>query len=214
MQRDITHKLNEWQHKAKRKPLLIRGARQVGKTYTVREFGHKVFPGKFHEINLEKHPDWHSIFEVNLDVKRIISELEILLNESINIGTDLLFIDEIQECPPALTALRYFYENLPRLYVIAAGSLMEFAIHDLPFPVGRVELLTMHPLTFYEYLVASDKNKLAEIIQDRPQKLSAAIHHQLTAALKQYFLSEGCLNVCTILSGISVLPKLSTSRTI
>lgn len=197
MQREVTNKLIEWQYKTRRKPLLIRGARQVGKTYTVRVFGNKVFPGKFHEINLEKHPDWHSVFQVNLDVKRIISELELLLDENINIETDLLFIDEVQECPQAITALRYFYEDLPELHVIAAGSLLEFAIRDLPFPVGRVELLNMHPLTLYEFLLANKKDKLADIIGSKPQKLPSVIHNQLVANLRQYFFIGGmpeCVN--------------------
>jgi predicted AAA+ superfamily ATPase len=191
MRRNITDKLAQWQHKATRKPLIIRGARQVGKTHSIREFGKKAFPGKFHEINLEKHPDWHAVFKTNFEVKRIITELEVLLNESININSDLLFFDEIQECPEAIAALRYFYEDMPGLHVIAAGSLLEFSLRNIPFPVGRVELLTMYPLTFAEFLLARQQNKLSEIIRQQYQELSPVIHNRLTTELKQYFFIGG-----------------------
>jgi len=191
MKRDITQLLLKWPNKVNRKPLIISGARQVGKTYAIRAFGNKVFPGKIHEVNLEKHPDWHRIFKIDFDVTRIISEFELLLNQSINIETDLLFIDEIQECPDAITSLRYFYEDMPRLHVIAAGSLLEFAIQDIPFPVGRVELLNMYPLTFYEFLRALGKDKMADIIKAKPQRLSTIIHDQLSTELKRYFFIGG-----------------------
>lgn len=191
MERTIIDKLNKWKTKTNRKPLIIRGARQIGKTYSVREFGEKTFHGNYHEINLEKHPEWHNIFKLNFDIKRILSELEVLLNKSINIDTDLLFFDEIQECPEAIVSLRYFYEDMPNLYIIAAGSLLEFALRDIPFPVGRVELLNMYPMTFYEFLLAKGKDKMADIILREPKHISPVIHNQLILELKQYFFVGG-----------------------
>lgn len=96
-----------------RKPLIVRGARQVRKSYSIRQFGNKYFEGNLCEINLEKNPDWHGIFKQNCDVKRIIAELELLINNRITPGKDILFLDEIQACPEAIMALRYFYEDMP-----------------------------------------------------------------------------------------------------
>ena len=109
MERTITAKLISWKNQYNRKPLIIRGARQVGKSWSISAFGNKFFDGQLHVINLEKRLDWHSIFERNLDAIRILSELEILLNARIEPGKDLLFFDEIQACPRAISALRYFY---------------------------------------------------------------------------------------------------------
>ena len=111
MERLFTLKLKEWESTSKRKPLIIRGARQVGKSYTVSDFGKTHFNGKIHTVDFEKHPEWVSVFEKNLDPVRIISELELLLNTSINTATDLLFFDEIQVVPKAIMSLRYFYEG-------------------------------------------------------------------------------------------------------
>ena len=109
----------------------IRGARQVGKTWSVLDLGISHLEGSLHVIDLEQHPDWHRVFDGNLSAKRILSELEILINARIVPGKDLLFLDEIQSCPRAIMALRYFYEECPELHVMAAGSLLEFAMRDV-----------------------------------------------------------------------------------
>ncbi len=191
MQRLINKELLEWKDKSKRKPLILRGARQVGKSYTVNEFGKQYFEGKVHIVNFEKQPDWHLIFEKNFDTLRIISELEIILNNRITPGKDLLFFDEIQECPKAILSLRYFYEQLPELHIIAAGSLLEFALQDVSFPVGRVQLLNMYPMNFYEFLLATDKNILAEIILKEPMIQPESVHNLLKNELKNYFFVGG-----------------------
>jgi len=121
MKRSITVKFIEWKEKPNHKPLLIRGARQVGKTFSVLDFGENYFSGDVHIINFERNPEICSVFEYNLDSNRIIAELELILNRKIVNGKDLLFFDEIQECPNALRSLRYFYEQNPKLHIIAAG---------------------------------------------------------------------------------------------
>jgi predicted AAA+ superfamily ATPase len=191
MDRLLMERLETWRKASNRKPLVIRGARQVGKSYTIHHFGKSRFAGKVHLIDFEKHPDWHSIFDKNLDPVRIVSELEILLNERITPGNDLLFFDEIQAAPRALTSLRYFYEELPALHVIAAGSLLEFAIKDISFPVGRVQIMNMYPMNFYEFLKATGRDQAAEIIYSKPEKLPDTIHQMLLDTLRQYMFTGG-----------------------
>jgi len=197
MQRTITKILLEWANQNSRKPLIVRGARQVGKSYTITDFGKQHFKGEVHIINFEKHPDWKFIFDKNFEINRIIFELEILINKRITQGKDLLFFDEIQECPKAILSLRYFYEQLPGLHVIGAGSLLEFALQNISFPVGRVQLLNMGPLNFYEFLLATGKGILAETILKEPIELSKSIHNLLLDELKKYFFVGGmpeCVN--------------------
>ena len=191
MKRNITKNLVEWQKKANRKPLLIRGARQTGKTYSIVEFGKAYFKGNVHIFNFEKNPEIHSIFEQNLDSLRILTDLELILNKHIESGIDLLFFDEIQECPKAIMALRYFYEQIPNLHVIAAGSLLEFALQDISFPVGRLQMLHMQPMTFEEFLIANDKELLAEKIRQPNIQLSASILELLNNELYAYFIIGG-----------------------
>ena len=191
MDRLITQKLVEWKNQPHRKPLILRGTRQVGKTWSVMDFGKHNFGGTVHLVDLEKHPDWHGIFERNLEASRILSDLEILLNASIRPGKDMLFFDEIQSCPRAIMALRYFYEEVPELHVIAAGSLLEFAVQDISFPVGRVQTLNMHPMGFVEFLQATGKTKSAELLTQAPQKLSDTVHQALLEELRLYMFVGG-----------------------
>lgn len=191
MKRQITSKLLQWKDSTTRKPLIVRGARQTGKSYTISEFGNTHFEGTTHIINFEKRTDWHSVFDLNYDVNRIVGELEILTGKRIAPGKDLLFFDEIQECPHAIASLRYFYEQMPDLHVIAAGSLLEFALGDIPFPVGRVQLMNMHPMSFQEFLVATGNEPAAQLIAESPKEFSAGIHHMLAAELKKYFFIGG-----------------------
>ena len=191
MQRDITTTLVEWKERPGRKPLIIRGARQTGKSYSVNAFGKEYFNGNIHSINFERRPDYSTIFELNYEISRIISELEILVNKRIIPGEDLLFFDEIQTCPKAIVSLRYFYEQLPELHVIAAGSLLEFALKDISFPVGRVQLLNMNPMTFREFLIARDKSLAAEVISGGTKALSESVHAMLNDELKKYFFVGG-----------------------
>jgi len=191
MDRIITQKLVHWKNHPHRKPLLLRGARQVGKTWSVVDFGKHHFEGTVHLVDLEKHPDWHGIFDRNLDATRILSELELLLSASIRQGKDLLFFDEIQSCPRAITALRYFYEAFPHLHVIAAGSLLEFAMQDISFPVGRVQTMNMYPMGFVEFLGATGKGNWSDLLVQAPRKLPDTVHQSLLEALRHYLFVGG-----------------------
>lgn len=169
----------------------------MGKTHTVLDFGRDYFKGTVHLVDLEKHPDWHHIFDRDLVAKRMLSELEILVNARITPGTDLLFIDEIQTCPRAIMALRYFYEEIAELDIIAAGSLLEFAMKNISFPVGRVQILNMFPMSFPEFLHATGKTMAAETVLSPPTRQPDTIHNMLLDELRRYFFIGGmpaCVN--------------------
>ncbi|MDM8535638.1 AAA family ATPase [Desulfobacterales bacterium HSG17] len=191
MKRFIIDKLLHWHNEKNSKPLILSGARQVGKTWAVKNFAALYLNNKIHVVDFEKYPDWHKIFEKNLNVKRIISELELLLNKSITPGRDLLFFDEIQICPRAIMALRYFYEDLPDLKVIAAGSLLEFALKEISFPVGRVQFMNMYPMVFAEFLNGLGKDIMAETLVSGSREFSENIHEMFLEQLRLYFFIGG-----------------------
>ncbi len=198
MQRIVEKTLQTWATKKLRKPLLVRGARQVGKSWSIRNLGKTHFNNHFVEINLEKSHNLHAIFKQDFNVFRIIQELEIVLGVQIKPTKTLLFIDEIQECPQAIVALRYFYEDMPNLHIIAAGSLLEFVLASISFPVGRVEQCIMYPMTFVEFLWAIHKVQLAKILQHTPKPQSNIITTEIKAALQKYFIVGGmpeCVNI-------------------
>ena len=136
MKRILEHYLSEWKRDPSRKSLIIRGARQVGKTYTARKFG-ETFANTV-EVNFERTPALGSLFELDLDPGRIVRDLSLATDQQIQPGRTLLFLDEVQQVPKALTSLRYFNEDMPELHVVAAGSLVDFAIEEVGIPVGRV----------------------------------------------------------------------------
>lgn len=191
MKRIIDHFLLLWKESDTRKPLLIRGARQVGKTYSVRQLG-ATYPD-FVEINLESQTEASTVFEQNLDPLRICRELSLIAKKPIIPGKTLLFLDEIQVVPRAITALRYFHELLPELHVIAAGSLLDFAIEQVGIPVGRVQSLYMHPLSFIEYLAATGNRLfIEEIINHRiDQEMGQMAHNTLLRLLGEYLALGG-----------------------
>jgi predicted AAA+ superfamily ATPase len=183
-----------WKQSAIHKPLLLRGARQVGKSSSVREFG-KQFE-YFLEINFEKreNQDAKKIFERSSSPKRITDELFAMFGIPVVPEKTLVFLDEIQSCLPAISSLRFFYEEMPELHVIAAGSLLEFALEELPsFGVGRIRSLFMYPLSFDEYLRAMNFTALSDIIKKSSpeQAISEALHHQCINHLLQYIVIGG-----------------------
>ena len=190
MRRLIDPLLSKWATSPRRKPLVIRGARQVGKTFSVQAMGREQFQETV-AIDLERNRDWHRVFDGNLDARRILSELEVLTGKKIKPGRTLLFLDEIQACPRAILALRYFYEESPELHVIAAGSLLEFALGEISVPVGRVQYLEMHPMTFAEYLWAIGNDPAADTVQEKPRLLPETTHRFLLEELKRYCFVGG-----------------------
>ena len=190
MKRLIERDLLCWKTSRHRKPLLVRGARQVGKTTSVTRFGRDHFESMA-VVDLEKRRSLRALFDGDLDVARIVAQLEVALECPIRPGQTLLFFDEIQSCPRAIMALRYFHEDLPGLHVAAAGSLLEFATDIASFPVGRLEYLDMHPLTFAEFLRGCGKERAADLVLGRPEALSEPIHRMLLAELKNYFFVGG-----------------------
>lgn len=192
MKRTIDYLLLEWKQKAiNRKPLLLRGARQVGKTHVARSLG-KTFTN-FIEINFEKIRATHTIFEYDLDPIRIIKEISELTQKPITPGNTLLFFDEIQVVPQAITALRYFYEVMPDLHIIAAGSLVDFALAQVGMPVGRISTLYMYPMSFMEFLVATDNSSWAQKIltHDYTKPLNKTLHEKLLRLLGTYLAIGG-----------------------
>ena len=192
MKRIVDSYLAQWKTDLSRKPLLLRGARQVGKTYTVREFG-KTFDN-FVEINFERDQRALAIFDddKSLDPKRILEDLFAINDEKIVPGETLLFFDEIQVSPRAITALRYFYEEMPELHVIAAGSLLDFAIEKIGIPVGRVRSLYMYPLSFVEFLVALGKSVVVEQLLEKSNVVySSGVHADLLDMVGRYLAVGG-----------------------
>lgn len=194
MKRFIQSVLVEWKNSSHRRPLLLRGARQVGKTYLVREFA-KAHYKNLIEVNFELQPEFKKIFETP-DATQIIQNLNLLFGANhISPHHSLIFLDEIQQCPKAITAFRYFYENQPDYHIMGAGSLLEFVFksEELSVPVGRLDYLFMHPLTFEEFLVAIGEPNLQEFLNSlKPnQNISEAVHHKLLKSFKQYTLVGG-----------------------
>ena len=188
----IDNYLKEWALRPARKPLLLRGARQVGKSTAVRQLG-KQFEN-FVEINLEKQPSFIQFFQGDLDVKRIVPQLSAMVGKPIVAGQTLLFIDEIQASAEAIMALRFFKEDMPDLHVIAAGSLLEFALETLPtFGVGRIHSMFVYPMTFDEFLTACGEQLLLEARNNATAKtpLALPLYEKLVGVFRSYMLVGG-----------------------
>lgn len=186
--REAIHQLNKWKQQPQRTPLILRGARQVGKTYLVREFS-KTF-SQLHEFNFQKDPTLSSFFKVTNNPNKILSHLSLISESNIDPNQDLIFFDEIQDCPEALNSLKFFAEDYPNIHIVAAGSLLGVYLSQHTFPVGKVEFINLYPLSFNEFLKAIGKNQLAEL----NSKLSAdinAVHEILVEALQHYFIIGG-----------------------
>jgi len=192
MKRHIYQSLIDWKNDKTHKVLLLRGARQVGKTFIARELG-KTF-SYFVEVNFERDIDVSLFFDQNLDPEKICSNLSAYYGQPIIDEQTLLFFDEIQACPKAIQALRFFYESKPNLHVISAGSLLEFALSDLSsFGVGRIRSLFMYPMSFDEFLIAQDEDKLVNLKKQASAQnpLNMAFHNKLSDYLKKFLLTGG-----------------------
>ncbi len=190
--RMIDKYLTEWASRSTHKPLLLRGARQVGKSTAVRHLSEQF--ENFVEINLEKQPAFIQLFKADLDVTRIVSQIAALAGRSIEPRKTLLFIDEIQSCPEAIMSLRFFKEDMPGLHVIAAGSLLEFALEQLPtFGVGRIHSMFMYPMTFDEFLMANGEKLLlkARNKATAAEPLPEPLHQKLVSLFRTFILVGG-----------------------
>lgn len=193
MKRIAEQSLSEWKDRPGRKPLILRGARQVGKTYLVEHWGAEHFESIV-TIDLERERDLHGLFSLS-DPKRLLDELSVVKGQKVTPGKTLLFLDEIQACPPALAILRYFHELMPELHVVAAGSLLDFALRDFAYsmPVGRIEFLHLQPMSFEEFLEATEGQALVDYLKrlDVRQPPSEAVEKKFIEALRRYFFVGG-----------------------
>ncbi len=191
MERDAYLFLKKWKSKSNRKPLIIQGARQVGKTWLMKEFGKNEYPDMAY-FNFETTPELSLIFKSGYDIPKIILSLEIILGRKIHATTTLIVLDEIQVCPDAITSLKYFHENAPQYHVFAAGSLLGVAIHKgVSFPVGKVDFYTLNPLTFNEFLKATNNESIVEAIESANFQLLEPFHEILIEHLKKYMIIGG-----------------------
>lgn len=193
MERSLYKELKIWKEKASYLPLIVRGARQVGKSYLIEKFGREEF-SNLYVINFEKKPQLMSCFK-SLDPKDILKDLQLQLGVTLRPGMDLLFLDEIQDCPQALKSLRYFAEEMPKQHVIAAGSLLEFILEDknFSFPVGRVEIMNLGPLSFLEYLASCEQKPLVDLLLtvESPDQISAGVHEHLLGFVREFLCIGG-----------------------
>ena len=198
MKRKILQNLISWKNNKDRKPLILKGVRQVGKTYLLKEFGKKHFVN-YHYLNFERDKKLSNIFQKDLNPQRIIEEICFYLDTKINLKKDFLIFDEIQECPNALTSLKYFNEELPGIYLCGAGSLLGLCLGNSSFPVGKVDFLTLYPMSFEEFLESIDKFKLIEILNNFKEKgILEIAHEKLWEYLKHYFIIGGMPEVVDI----------------
>ena len=188
MKRDLLSELTQWKSSENRVPLIIRGARQVGKSWVVKELA-KSF-SNFVEINFEGDKRALSFFEGDLHVDEILTKLSLYKGQKITAGETLLFFDEIQACPNCIQALRFFKEDFPELHVIATGSLIDFVLDKIGMPVGRVQFLYLYPLSFGEYLTAINRHDLRQALIENPA-LDAAFHPLLLEHVKNYLWIGG-----------------------
>ena len=193
MKRILYINLINWKKNKRRKPLLLQGARQVGKTYLVNEFGNNEYKN-FIYLNFEQTPDLGTLFKKELSPVKIIENISLYIGRKINSKDTLIFFDEIQASPLALTSLKYFYEQAPELHIIAAGSLLGVSIgKESPFPVGKVNFMTLYPMSFFEYLIAFNENLIAEKLSNTTEikALPQALHEKLLPHLKKYMFLGG-----------------------
>ena len=193
MERQILSRLNLWKESNHRKPLILKGARQVGKTWALKEFGRRSYENVAY-FNFEEHSEYKQFFEKTKEVDRILQNLMMADGYQINPGSTLVIFDEIQECPEALTTLKYFCENAPEYHVACAGSLLGIALSKpVSFPVGKVEFIELGPMTFTEFLMADGDKNLAEYTSfvDKLEPLPEAFFNPLYEKLKMYFVTGG-----------------------
>lgn len=193
MERLLFQELIAWKEKTNRKPLILKGVRQCGKTYLLKTFGRQCYADTAY-FNFEETESLKTLFETDYDVNRILFELGLTLGRTIQRETTLIIFDEIQECGRAITALKYFCENAPEYHIVCAGSLLGIALKKQPsFPVGKVDFLTLYPMSYAEFLLANGETQLAGYLAafKRGGKISEPVANKLATYLKQYYVTGG-----------------------
>lgn len=191
MRRFALEKLKKWKESESRKPLIIRGARQVGKTWLMKEFGRECFENVAY-VNFDSNVRMKGVFEGQIDIKRIILAIEIETGVTIERENTLLIFDEIQEVPRALSSLKYFYENAPEYAIVAAGSLLGVAMHKkTSFPVGKVDFMDLYPLNFQEFLCALGEERYVDILQGKDTDMVNTFKDKYIDRLREYYYVGG-----------------------
>lgn len=191
MYRIAIEKLYKWENSKRRKPLIIEGARQVGKTWLMKEFGKQAYADTVY-INFDSNSRMADLFSADLDTDRLIMGLELYAGRKINPENTLLIFDEVQEVPRALASLKYFYENAPQYHIVCAGSLLGIALHQgTSFPVGKVDFLKLYPLSFSEFLMATGNERFAELLKNQDYEMITSFKQTYIDALKHYYFVGG-----------------------
>ena len=191
MYRIAIEKLYKWKNSKRRKPLIIEGARQVGKTWLMKEFGKQAYADTVY-INFDSNSRMADLFSSDLDTDRLILGLELYAGRKINPENTLLIFDEVQEVPRALASLKYFYENAPQYHIVCAGSLLGIALHQgTSFPVGKVDFLKLYPLSFSEFLMATGNERFAELLKKQDYEMITSFKQTYIDALKHYYFVGG-----------------------
>ncbi len=191
MYRLAIEELYEWKNSINRKPLIIEGARQVGKTWLMKEFGKQAYD-KIVYINFDSNSRMAELFSSDLDINRILMGLELYSDIKIDPKNTLIIFDEVQEVPRALASLKYFYENAPEYHIICAGSLLGIALHrGTSFPVGKVDFLNLYPLSFKEFLMAIGKQKYVDLMNSENYEMLTAFKQDMIDSLKHYYFVGG-----------------------
>jgi len=191
MYRMTMEQLKAWKAKKQRKPLIIRGARQVGKTWLMKEFGVTHYDNVVY-INFDNNVRMKNLFEGSLEISRLITGLELYVGHKINAENTLLIFDEVQEVPKALTSLKYFNEDAPQYQIVCAGSMLGVALHQgTSFPVGKVEFLDLYPLSFYEFMMAMGKEQYVTLLQKGDLEMATTFKQDYIDLLKHYYFVGG-----------------------
>lgn len=191
MYRIAMEKLNQWKEGKRRKPMIIEGARQVGKTWLMKEFGRQAYADTIY-INFDSNSRMAALFASDLDTDRLIMGLELYAGRKINPDNTLLIFDEVQEVPRALVSLKYFYENAPQYHIVCAGSFLGIALHEgTSFPVGKVDFLRLYPLSFREFLMAIGQERFAGLLDKQDFDMVTRFKQTYMDALKQYYFIGG-----------------------
>ncbi|QSX16776.1 ATP-binding protein [Glaesserella parasuis] len=191
MQRKILQSLQNWKQNPNRKPLIIQGARQVGKTWAMKHFGEQSFEQVAY-INFDNNPRMKTLFSGDYDINRLILGLKIESGVDIQAHNTLIIFDEVQEVPQALSSLKYFYENAPEFYIVSAGSLLGVSLHhQVSFPVGKVDFLPLYPMDFREFLTALGQSDLLQLLEIQDWSLISAMKSRYIELLRQYYFVGG-----------------------